>query len=277
MSCHRRSWKHASAAIGFGILTLADPALAADIPLKAPGLKAVYDWTGFYFGAHAGFSRGSSNVVLSDPTANRTGNVFDGMIGGVQAGYNYRLPSGLSVRRRGRLLVSELFHLEPGGLNHRNPALGCRRIVGLRGDRARPRRIRERFVAGLCHRRIGLGGRALRQHARHRQRGKGAEHTARLGRGRRRRIRFRAALERAAGISLQPIRPCRRHLPVGNEIRLDARFPIAARRSQPQDRLAGGAHIQTRDVAERSRIRSLGNSRPDHVPAARLSRLPCAL
>jgi high affinity Mn2+ porin len=95
MSHHRRSWKRASAAIGFGILTLADPALAADIPLKAPGLKAVYDWTGFYFGAHAGFSRGSSNGVLSDPTANRTGNVFDGMIGGVQAGYNYRLPSGL--------------------------------------------------------------------------------------------------------------------------------------------------------------------------------------
>src|SRR5882724_1009638 len=95
MSRHRRSWKRASAGIGFGILTLADPALAADIPFKAPGLKAVYDWTGFYVGAHAGFSRGSSNAVLSDPAANRIGNVFDGMIGGVQAGYNYRLPSGL--------------------------------------------------------------------------------------------------------------------------------------------------------------------------------------
>jgi len=33
--------------------------------------------------------------VLGDPLPAATGNVFDGMIGGVQAGYNLRLPSGL--------------------------------------------------------------------------------------------------------------------------------------------------------------------------------------
>lgn len=68
---------------------------AADLPLKAPALKAVYDWTGFYIGAHAGYSRGSSNFALNDGTANSGSGIFSGMIGGVQAGYNYRLNSGL--------------------------------------------------------------------------------------------------------------------------------------------------------------------------------------
>ena len=53
------------------------------------------DWTGLYIGAHSGFSRGSSNAVLTDPAPATTGNVFDGMIGGVQAGYNVQLPSGV--------------------------------------------------------------------------------------------------------------------------------------------------------------------------------------
>jgi high affinity Mn2+ porin len=95
MNRPRRSWKCATAGFGLGVLALADPALAADMPLKAPALKAVYDWTGFYVGAHAGFGRGSSSAVLTDPAASTTDNVFDGMIGGVQAGYNYRLASGL--------------------------------------------------------------------------------------------------------------------------------------------------------------------------------------
>ena len=65
------------------------------MPVKAPHIQSVFDWTGLYIGAHAGFSRGSSSAVLSDPLPAATGNVFDGMIGGVQAGYNLRLPSGL--------------------------------------------------------------------------------------------------------------------------------------------------------------------------------------
>jgi len=93
MSRHRQIWKRASA--GIGLLTLACPAFAADLPVKAPAARAIFDWTGLYIGAHAGFGRGSSSAVLADPTASRTDNVFNGMIGGVQAGYNYRLPSGL--------------------------------------------------------------------------------------------------------------------------------------------------------------------------------------
>src|ERR1035437_3954404 len=65
------------------------------MPVKAPHLQPVFDWTGFYIGAHAGFGRGSSSAVRTDPAPTTTSNSFDGMVGGVQAGYNYRLPSGI--------------------------------------------------------------------------------------------------------------------------------------------------------------------------------------
>jgi high affinity Mn2+ porin len=90
-----RSWERVFAGAGLGLLVLGGPALAADIPLKAPHIQSVFDWTGFYIGAHTGYSRGSSNAVLSDPASTATSNSFGGVIGGVQAGYNYRLPSGV--------------------------------------------------------------------------------------------------------------------------------------------------------------------------------------
>ena len=92
----RRSRERVVATVGLGLLMLAGPAAAADLPLKAPRMtQSIFDWTGLYIGAHAGFGRGSSAAVLTDPATATTGNVFDGMIGGVQAGYNVRLPSGL--------------------------------------------------------------------------------------------------------------------------------------------------------------------------------------
>jgi high affinity Mn2+ porin len=80
-------------------LALDAPAMAADVPIgmpvKAPYIRSVFDWTGLYVGAHAGFGRGSSTAVLADPATSTTSNSFGGMIGGVQAGYNYQLPSGM--------------------------------------------------------------------------------------------------------------------------------------------------------------------------------------
>jgi high affinity Mn2+ porin len=84
-----------SASVGLGLLALACPAVAADMPVKAPHLQSVFDWTGLYIGAHAGFGRGSSSAVLTDPALATTSNSFGGMIGGVQAGYNVQLSSGL--------------------------------------------------------------------------------------------------------------------------------------------------------------------------------------
>src|SRR4051794_36778353 len=82
------------AGLSLSLLVFDGPAAAADMPFKAP-IQNVFDWTGFYVGAHAGFSRGFSRTVLSDPLPAATGNTFDGMVGGVQAGYNYKLTSGL--------------------------------------------------------------------------------------------------------------------------------------------------------------------------------------
>jgi len=84
-----------TAGLSLGLLVLADAAGAADMSLKAPAAQVILDWTGFYVGANAGFGRGTSTAVLNDPASGSSSHVFDGMIGGVQAGYNFRLPYGL--------------------------------------------------------------------------------------------------------------------------------------------------------------------------------------
>ena len=83
------------AGVGLSLFALDAPAGAADMPVKAPHIQAVFDWTGLYIGAHAGYSRGSSSAVLSDPATLAASNTFSGTIGGVQAGYNYLMSSGL--------------------------------------------------------------------------------------------------------------------------------------------------------------------------------------
>src|SRR5258706_11720447 len=92
-----RFWWCGLAGVGLSILALDQSARAAEanMPVTAPPVQTTFDWTGFYIGAHAGFGRGASNAVLIDPATGTTSNVFDGMIAGVQAGYNYRLASGL--------------------------------------------------------------------------------------------------------------------------------------------------------------------------------------
>jgi high affinity Mn2+ porin len=97
MNRRSRSWASEFAGVGLSLLVLDYPAVAADVrmPVKAPHIQSVFDWTGLYIGAHAGFGRGSSSAVLTDPAPATTSNSFDGMVGGVQAGYNYRLPSGI--------------------------------------------------------------------------------------------------------------------------------------------------------------------------------------
>jgi len=64
-------------------------------PQKASAPVPLLDWTGFYVGAHTGFGRGSTGAALSDPVIGTTSSVFSGVGGGVQAGYNVQLPSGL--------------------------------------------------------------------------------------------------------------------------------------------------------------------------------------
>lgn len=80
-----------------GLLGFSAAAHAADLPFKAPALKAIHDWTGLYIGAHVGYGHGSSSFALNDGAGINDNGVFSGMIGGVQAGYNYRLNSGWLV------------------------------------------------------------------------------------------------------------------------------------------------------------------------------------
>jgi high affinity Mn2+ porin len=95
MNCDRRLIEYVLAGAVVGVIVLANPALAADLPVKAPQFRPAFDWSGFYIGGHTGYSRGGSSAVLSDPQlAASTGN-FSGVIGGLQAGYNVRFRSGL--------------------------------------------------------------------------------------------------------------------------------------------------------------------------------------
>jgi high affinity Mn2+ porin len=97
MNRYRRRWKRAATGIGLGMLALADPALAADLQLKAPALRTVYDWTGFYVGGHFGYGAGS---LGPDTNALPLDGVFlphslMGLTGGYQLGYNRELANNL--------------------------------------------------------------------------------------------------------------------------------------------------------------------------------------
>ena len=99
MSRGSRCWKNLFAGAGLSLLAFDGRAQAADanIPLKASPAQSVFDWTGLYIGAHAAYGRGPTNAVLTDPflVTTATNSALGGMIGGVQAGYNVRLRSGL--------------------------------------------------------------------------------------------------------------------------------------------------------------------------------------
>jgi high affinity Mn2+ porin len=79
------------------------------IPVKAPPVPAVYDWSGFYAGSRVGYAWGTSNWTSSTPGApNYSGSVdlfqpFDAFKDtgsfsqGLQAGYNYMLRNRIVV------------------------------------------------------------------------------------------------------------------------------------------------------------------------------------
>lgn len=92
---NRRSLQRLLAGAALGALALGNPAMAADMPLKAPYLRPAFDWSGFYIGAHTGYGRGSSSGVFTDPAITTNSSVVSGLLGGVQAGYNFQAPSGI--------------------------------------------------------------------------------------------------------------------------------------------------------------------------------------
>jgi high affinity Mn2+ porin len=107
MNRRSRSWERVLAGVGFSLLACDGAVLAADLPLKAPVPKAVYDWTGFYVGGHFGYAAGDTGWAATEagaavPSLNGSFDLFksyDPFKGtgsyfvGLQAGYNYMLPS----------------------------------------------------------------------------------------------------------------------------------------------------------------------------------------
>jgi high affinity Mn2+ porin len=95
MRRRNRSCEGGLAGIALGALALVGPTKAADLPVKAPIAKTVYDWTGFYLGGHVGYGDGSLGRG-TNPVPEQ--GVFfphsvTGAIGGFQAGYNRQLRS----------------------------------------------------------------------------------------------------------------------------------------------------------------------------------------
>ena len=111
---NRRSLEHALAGVAFGALALGSPAMAAEMPLKAPYFRPAFDWSGFYIGGHTGYGRGSSFATLTDPAFTTTNSVVSGLIGGVQAGYNHRLSSGLLFGVEADLTFAVVYMLRDG-------------------------------------------------------------------------------------------------------------------------------------------------------------------
>jgi outer membrane immunogenic protein len=70
----------------------AAPAFAADMPVKAPPVAPMFNWTGFYVGATAGYGWGKSQHQIIDNDENPTSAKFDmhGAVGGGTAGINWQ-------------------------------------------------------------------------------------------------------------------------------------------------------------------------------------------
>ena len=85
--------KHLLSGVSVIALAIATPAIAA------PPAPVIYNWTGFYAGGNVGYSWGNANnsynepafgTVTGLPTSFSSTERLNGVIGGVQAGYNWQ-------------------------------------------------------------------------------------------------------------------------------------------------------------------------------------------
>ena len=275
---NRRSLEHALAGAAFGALALGSPAMAADMPLKAPHLRPAFDWSGFYIGGHTGYGRGSSSAVLSDPLAvSTTGSVFSGVIGGVQGGYNVQMPSGL-------VLGVEADMTFPNYLISNSivsTLTGARSEVDRALDYVGTVRGRVGYASGhwLVY---ATGGFAFA--------GERFINTPDVGTDQKH-INVRPGWAAGAGVeyAFAPHWSVRLEYLYTQFDRANVRFPSGAEYSSTLDfqqvRIGlnrkvdwpGSNSRHTEDRPDRSRIRPLGNSRPDHLSGAGLSGIPRAL
>lgn len=98
-----------AAALSAALTLSAGPLAAADLPVKAPPVPQLYDWTGIYVGGHIGYAAGNSNFTAIPsqpglPSATGSLNLYlppdvfaegGSFFEGLQAGYNYMLHNRL--------------------------------------------------------------------------------------------------------------------------------------------------------------------------------------
>ncbi len=139
-----------------GLLAGASTAHAADMPLKAPALKSVYDWTGFYVGGHFGYGGGSlgpgTNPLPEQGVLFPTS--VTGVIGGYQIGYNRELANRIVLGvEADSTFTAPLDHVRPRA----DAADRLQQHHRLCRHRARPHRLCLRSRHALRHRRLRLG------------------------------------------------------------------------------------------------------------------------
>jgi outer membrane immunogenic protein len=115
------------------LLAVAVNAQAADLPAKAPYLKApvamVYDWTGFYIGVNAGVGMGRDYTRLdipAGPSFERSYLNPQGGLGGGQIGYNWQAKGFTLFGLADQLVLGVEADVQGAGLSDNHTCLiGC--------------------------------------------------------------------------------------------------------------------------------------------------------
>lgn len=133
-----------SAAVAISAIAGIGAASGADLPVKAPYVKApvaiVYDWTGFYVGANLGwsFGRSSTDYLVAGLPFGLMSQNMDGILGGLQAGYNWQNGRGVfgleaDIQATAQKGSSNLIDFIPGipCINQDGPFTPCRPGTGI--------------------------------------------------------------------------------------------------------------------------------------------------
>jgi high affinity Mn2+ porin len=68
-----------------------------------------YDWSGFYFGGHAGFAHGRVTSTVTNAAPSSLTNSLGGLYAGLQGGYNFVLPSRLLLGIEGDISFANFY------------------------------------------------------------------------------------------------------------------------------------------------------------------------
>jgi outer membrane immunogenic protein len=120
-----------SLCVALAAFAVAPSANAADMPVRGPMYKyapapaPVFNWTGFYVGAHGGYGFGDF-----------LGNDIDGFAGGFQLGYNWQLSPNIVFGLEGDITLSDINTIAFGFPYHIDYLGTVRGRLGYAWDRA---------------------------------------------------------------------------------------------------------------------------------------------